>query len=153
MAVYFVDTSALGKRYVNEPGTRWVRGWIRQSAGNNILIAEVAMVEMFSLIARREFQQDISLTSANRRRQAFLYHAANDYDVIQVTHQTFIQSRDLVTRHAAFGLRTLDALQLACALTARNVIGHSIDFISADAKLLKAAAAEGFTTDDPNLHP
>ena len=68
------------------------------------------MVEMFSLIARREFQQDISLTSANRRRQAFLYHAANDYDVIQITHQTFIQSRDLVTRHAAFGLRTLDAL-------------------------------------------
>jgi len=53
-------------------------------------VAEVAIVETFSLIARREFQQDISLTSANRRRQAFLYHAANDYEVIQVTHQTFI---------------------------------------------------------------
>ncbi|MEO8396328.1 MAG: type II toxin-antitoxin system VapC family toxin [Chloroflexota bacterium] len=153
MAVYFVDTSALAKRYVNEPGTRWIRSWIRRETGNNIIISELAMVEMYSVIARRELQQDISPSSAIRRREAFLYHALHDYDVIQVNNKTFIQSRDLVTRHVIYGLRSLDAIQLACAITARTVIGQTLEFISADAKLLKAAATEGFTTDDPNLHP
>jgi uncharacterized protein len=153
LAVYFADTSALAKRYLNEPGTRWVRGWIRQSASNSIIISELAMVEMFSLIARRELEGDITPSSAQRRRQAFLYHAANYYRVIRVTNQTFIQSRDLVTRHVALGLRTLDAIQLACAQTALNVIQLPIVFISADDKLLKSASAEGLTTDDPKLHP
>lgn len=153
MAVYFVDTSALAKRYVNEIGTRWVRGWVRREAGNSIIIAELAMVEMFSVIARRELQQDISLSSATRRRQAFLYHSLHDYEVIQINNKIFIQSRDLVTKYVHFGLRSLDAIQLACALTARNVIGQPIDFVSADAKLLQAAIAEGFAIDDPNLYP
>jgi hypothetical protein len=111
------------------------------------------MVEMFSFVARREFVGDITPSSARRRREVFLYHATNNYGVISVTSQTFIDSRELVTRHVAFGLRTLDALQLSCAITARNILGVSTIFVSADDKLLRSASAEGFTTDDPKLHP
>lgn len=152
MAIYFVDTSALAKRYVNKPGTRWVRSWTRYEAQNSILIAELTSLEIFALLARREILGDISPSSANRRRQAFLYHASQDYDVIQVNSSIFIESRDLVTKHASLWLRSLDAIQLACALTARRAIGQPLIFVSADERLLQAAADEGFAIDDPNRH-
>ncbi|MEZ4672160.1 MAG: hypothetical protein R3E39_29995 [Anaerolineae bacterium] len=52
-----------------------------------------------------------------------------------------------------YGLRTLDSLQLACALQAQIVLGNPITFISADINLLTAADAEGFGVDNPNNHP
>lgn len=50
-------------------------------------------------------------------------------------------------------LRALDAIQLACGLKVRASIDKSIIFLSADVLLLAAATAEGFTIDNPNLHP
>ena len=49
-----MDTSALAKRYLNETGTKWVRGWTRPSATNEIIISDLALVEMFSVFARHE---------------------------------------------------------------------------------------------------
>lgn len=53
----------------------------------------------------------------------------------------------------AHDLRTLDALHLACALEAAQSSGIMPVFVSGDKKLLKAAAGEGFQTDDPYNHP
>jgi hypothetical protein len=52
-----------------------------------------------------------------------------------------------------YTLRTLDAIQLASAIQAVNVLSQSTTFISSDKYLLAAAVSEGFVTDDPNLHP
>jgi predicted nucleic acid-binding protein len=152
LPIFFVDTSVLAKRYVNETGTRWVRSWITPRARNSILISELTTVEIFSVLARREHMQDISLSSANRRRQAFLYHISEEYLVIPVNSQVFIESRDLVTKHVALALRSLDAIQLACALKVHRALGELVMFVGADGRLLKAAAAEGFTTIDLNQH-
>ena len=50
-------------------------------------------------------------------------------------------------------LRALDAIQLACAIYARNLLDEPVTFLSADNNLLLAATAEGFATDNPNTHP
>jgi len=59
------------------------------------------------------------------------------------------QARLLITRYP---LRSLDAIQLASAIEAANLLREAITFVSGDNNLLNAAASEGFLTDNPNLH-
>jgi predicted nucleic acid-binding protein len=50
---YFVDSSALVKRYVRETGTAWVRGITRRRSSTDIIITLITAVEVTSAIARR----------------------------------------------------------------------------------------------------
>jgi len=54
-------------------------------------------------------------------------------------------------------LRAGDAIQLATAIYARNMLQNSQlpspIFLASDNNLLEAAIMEGFTTDNPNQHP
>jgi len=50
---YFLDSSALVKRYVQEVGTPWVRGTTRRSPSTVIYIARITTVEVSCAIARR----------------------------------------------------------------------------------------------------
>ena len=45
MTAYFLDSSALVKRYVPEPGTGWVRTVTTPSAGHTLLVAQMMPVE------------------------------------------------------------------------------------------------------------
>ena len=53
---YFVDSSALVKRYVRETGTVWVRGITRHRSSTVISIALITAVEVTAAIARRRGQ-------------------------------------------------------------------------------------------------
>jgi cell division protein FtsW (lipid II flippase) len=46
MAAYFLDSSALIKRYVQERGTAWIRASIDPAAGHHIFAARLALVEV-----------------------------------------------------------------------------------------------------------
>jgi uncharacterized protein len=52
-AAYFVDSSALVKRYVLETGTAWVRGITRKNPSTVIYIAHITAVEVTCAVARR----------------------------------------------------------------------------------------------------
>jgi predicted nucleic acid-binding protein len=69
-AAYFVDSSALVKRYVQETGTSWVRGITRHSPSTLIYIARITAVEVPCAIARRRKGKTASareLVRENRR--------------------------------------------------------------------------------------
>lgn len=53
MSAYFFDSSAIVKRYVDEPGTAWVTSVIDPEAGHDIYICRIAGAEVISAIARR----------------------------------------------------------------------------------------------------
>lgn len=53
MAVYFFDSSALVKRYVQETGSAWVIGLTDKQAQNPIYIAGITVVEITAAMARR----------------------------------------------------------------------------------------------------
>ena len=53
MAAYFVDSSALVKRYVQEAGTRRVRSLTRRNPLNRIYLARITAVEVTAAVARR----------------------------------------------------------------------------------------------------
>jgi predicted nucleic acid-binding protein len=147
---FFVDTSALAKRYVIETGSSWVLSWIEPTAGNVILIAESTLVEMRSILARRVRGKALTLASAALLRNDFLLHAKNEYLIIYLDTNVITIAETMVDKYT---LRTLDAIQLASAIEAVNLTGESITFISGDTELLNAAKAEGFSVDNPNLYP
>jgi predicted nucleic acid-binding protein len=150
VSVFFADTSALAKRYVQETGSDWTLSWILPSAENVVIIAELAIVEMASLLARHIRDGSLSESNVNTLQANFLLHVNREYLVIPQTNDVIDRARQLVIQHP---LRTLDAVQLASTSIAKNLLDMPITFVSGDSRLLAAATAEGFLTDDPHLHP
>jgi predicted nucleic acid-binding protein len=150
VTTYFVDTSALAKRYLIETGTNWIRGLLAPSSGHIIVDCDFTPIEFFSLLSRRLREQKLTPVDAAHLRQAFLAHHQIDYLSVPIEQPILVQARNLVTKYP---LRPPDAIQLACALEATNSLGVPITFLCADNDLLSAAVAEGFAADNPNLHP
>lgn len=154
MASYYLESSALVKRYVVEAGTAWVRGLSAPASGNTLFIAQITGVEAVAAItlrARRGATSpgDATAAIANFRRDFVL-----GYYAVPVTLAVIGRAMDLTE---SYGLRGYDAVQLAIALqvqTQRRINGlPAIVFLSADAHLNAAATAEGLAVDDPNAHP
>lgn len=154
MAVYFFDSSAIVKRYVNEMGTAWVHSLLDPMARNSIYIARIAGAEVVSAIARRGRSGDIDASDVANAIAQFRLEFASAYDIVEVTPALVQQAMDLAETH---GLRGYDAVQLAAALEVNAqclALGMpAMMLISADAALNAAATLEGLTADDPNLHP
>ena len=150
MSQFFVDTSALAKRYIIELGSTWVISWIEPNAGNLIAISKLAFVEMRSVLTRRVREKSLTLTQANLLWADFTAHIVSQYVVLSIDDRVLQRAEKLFSRHQ---LRTLDAIQLSSALEAQLLLSGSLTFVSADNNLLTAASAEGLATDNPNLHP
>ncbi len=105
---------------------------------------------MFSAFARRYREKHLSAGDLARQRADFLLHVEKEYLTIALERQVLIDARDLVTKYP---LRSLDAIQLASALRAAQLLAEPMTFVSADRNLLSVAATDGFGTDDPNVHP
>ena len=150
MTTFFVDTSAVAKRYLTEVGSAWVQTWIEPNAGHVILISDLTSVEMFSLLARKRRENALSETDLAAAQTDFLFHVEAEYLSVLLDIPVLIQARALVNRHP---LRALDSIQLAAAKHASTLLNEPMTFVSADNNLLTAARIEGFATDNPLLHP
>lgn len=154
MTHYFLDSSALIKRYVVEVGTIWIRSITTRSAGNIITIAHITQAEVVSGAMRRKRDGTIAVRTAHATRLLVDRHASREYRVIGLTAQIIQRAEDLLEMHQ---LRAYDSIQLASALesNARLVAAGlpAITFVSADNRLLTAAAVEGLTINDANAHP
>ena len=53
MSLYYLDASALAKRYLTEKGTKWIQTLTDPVVGNTILIAEITQVEIAAALAAR----------------------------------------------------------------------------------------------------
>ncbi len=150
MSEFFVDTSALAKIYLNEVGSTWVRRWAKRGSGNVIIISHLTSIEFLAALSRRQKEGNINIANFTILSGAFLTDKDEFYLTLDIDDPVIIRARSLVTRYP---LRTLDAIQLASALEAINLLGARPTFISADTRLLTAASAEGLPIDDPNTHP
>jgi len=54
VAIYFLDTSAVIKRYVQEVGTAWVQALTLPTAPHSHFLARITWVETISAVTRRE---------------------------------------------------------------------------------------------------
>jgi uncharacterized protein len=112
-AAYFVDSSALVKRYVQETGTSWVRRRTRRRPSTVIYIAHITAVEVTSAVARRRKGRTLIAAQASSILRRFHQHLAGRYTVIEMTPALFNEAMRLANTHA---LRAYDAVQLSAAL-------------------------------------
>jgi len=156
MATYFLDTSALVKRHIAEPGHAWVQGICDPSAGHSIVISEVALVEVVASFSRMVRERPQRLDAATRDRLIAYFEALSqsEYIITLVNRAILTRAAGLCPRHP---LRAYDAIQLACALTRRDddvASGQPTPiFVCADTTLLAVASAEGLAIENPNDHP
>lgn len=154
MTHYFLDSSALIKRYVAEQGAAWIQAISQPSAGNTIVVAPITEIEVFSGVSRRKRETVISPRTAQVIRLLLRRHTHREYMVVELTPQLIQRAQDLLDKHP---LRAYDAIQLTSALIANTRLTGGglapLVFVSADIRLLTAATAEGLTVDDPNTHP
>jgi predicted nucleic acid-binding protein len=155
VTAYFVDSSALVKRYVQETGTAWVRRLTRRNASTVVYIAHITVVEVTCAVARRrKGTPPLTPRRASSILRRFRQHLAARYTVIEMTPELLDEAVRLGNEHA---LRAYDAVQLAVALEVNRC--HQADgfapvtLISADQALNDAAMAEGMAVDDPRSHP
>lgn len=149
---YFLDTSALIKRYVMEAGTDWLRLLLASKTENKFFIAQITPVELVSATSRRKREGSLSPRTSRAVRLLINRHLIRDYDVIRLTREVTQSAMDLLEVHT---LRAYDSIQLASALNLQKAIESSaipFVFLSADDRLLAVAHAEGLATDNPNRH-
>ncbi|MEP6988679.1 MAG: type II toxin-antitoxin system VapC family toxin [Chloroflexota bacterium] len=150
MTTYFLDTSALAKYFLPEIGTYWLRQLLRPSVGHILIVADTTPLEMLSVLKRKQRAGRASVATVAAIRNNFLKHFEHLYLSVALDANRL---KDAERGVMQYDLRTLDAIQLACALYARSLLSEPITFLSSDQDLLAAARAEGFGIDDPNLHP
>jgi uncharacterized protein len=156
MALYFLDSSAVVKRYFQEQGHEWIETIHEPAQGHGLYIAQIALVEVVASICRKAREQNMPLEERDITIDDFRQDVQNIYSTWLVDNSLYTSAGDLCRSHR---LRAYDAIQLACALAVReNVLSaqpseaESPDFIfvSADLGLLTIALAEGFSIENPN---
>lgn len=151
---YFLDSSALVKRYVPETGSAWIQAIADAATGNLLIIARITWVEVLSALARRQREGGLSATDVNLIIQQFRYDLNNQYQVVELDRALAESAGQLVNQYP---LRAYDAIQLASLLriqpTFATATSTSLVFLTADDRLLTIAQTAGLLTDNPNNHP
>ena len=149
MAAFFLDTSTVLKRYVQETGTAWVQALAAPTVRHSLFVVRITLAETVAAITRRERDGSIAPQDAATAVADFQLDFAHQYRVVEVSAGLVAQAATLARRHA---LRGYDAVQLAAALEI-HATDSSLTLLSADAELNTAATAEGLSVEDPNSHP
>jgi uncharacterized protein len=148
---YFLDTSALAKRYIPEIGTPWINRITVPTENNILLLCQLAWVELQSAISRRKRENTLTLEQARTLSTRFQSHWTTDYHIITVDQTLLNLATELIKKHP---LRAYDVVQLASALIIQpslpNPATSPFTFVSADDRLLTIAQLEGLTTANPN---
>ncbi len=141
MSGLYLDTSALAKRYLNEPGSEEFERFLRDR--RRAAISRLTMVEFRCLLARRRRAGDLTPNIEAAAFRLFLDDVAGGY--LQVHPLADDHARDslvLLERLDTHSLRTLDALHLAVA----SAIGAET-LATADRIMARAAGELGLNVE------
>ena len=153
MADYYLDSSALVKRYIKETGSTWVAELFEPALNHDVFISAITPVEIVAAITRRARGGTISQADATSACDLFRSDLQANYQIVELTDGLLARAMALAETHA---LRGYDAVQLAAALEVNAVcVEHDlppISFVSADDNLNAVAATERLDVENPNLH-
>lgn len=154
MKDYYLDSSALVKRYVSEAGSGWISGLFDPALRNEMFIAAITPVEIIAAIARRARRGSIVVTDALAACRLFRSDLLNAYQIVELTDVVISRAMDIAETYA---LRGYDAVQLASALEINALCVSSglspVIFVSADDELNVTAVREGLIVENPAAYP
>ena len=148
MGVYYLDTSALVKLYVREPGTEQMLRLADPAGGHAFALLGLTRVEFRSAVRQRERAGDVAHDIAENLIDSFDEHLANFFLLQPLTDLVIQEAAALLDRRT---LRAYDAVQLAGCVMLRARLGRHATFVCSDRQLVKAAEDEGMTVLDPSV--
>lgn len=152
---YFLDSSALVKRYLPEQGAAKIQGLTDPALQNTLIIAQITRVEVAAaLAARHRAPKGISQIVRDQALMALLFHCQWEYQMVPLDDQTLSRAVQLTQEYR---LRGYDAVQLATAVVANSALTAvglpPITFVTADADLITAAHQMGLAAENPQNYP
>ena len=141
--ILYLDSSALVKRYVLEPGSRGLAERLAKASVR--ATSRVSLAEVAAAVARRTMFGDLS----EKERDHILQGLEADFDwmvVLDVTAELVRPIPRLVRVHS---LRGFDAIHLASAQVLAGEEPGIVTFVSADLRLNEAASRCGFEVWEP----
>lgn len=153
MNCYYLDASALVKRYVDEVGSEWLRDICAVEQVPLLFTSRVTIVEVISAFARRARERTLSRADFTTVGDMFRVDCLNDYQIMPPSVPVVDVACSLLEHYP---LRAYDAIQLATALSADRFLTQegypSLTFLSADQRLNNVAIDNELAVDDPNQH-
>ena len=147
MALFYLETSALVKLYVYEPGTERLLALTAADAGHRFAILSLAQIEFCAAVRRRQRAGEIPDSIADGMIESFRRHAEGKFLIQSLSDSVLDVALALVDGYA---LKGYDAVQLAGYLVLRSTSGaEEPTFVCADKALLTAAQNEGCRVLDP----
>lgn len=143
MRYLFFDTSALVKRYHDEPGSDAVDALLERDSV--VVITSITAVEMVSAFRRNYNRGKLTATEMERLVSSFFAEAVSEFLVVRVQESLFEFSFDLVLED---DLRALDSIQLSAALSMPAPV-EGVTLVSADEDLVSAAESRDFDVISP----
>ena len=151
MTTFYLDTSALIKRYVAEIGSEWMRALMSPNQGHFFLTSRITLVEFHSAIARRRREKRNQTAAYDVVLRAFSQHGAKEYEFVELTSSVIDHAKRLLDEYP---LRAYDSIQLASAFISDQILIAQelppLVFISADDRLDDAASGESLLVENPN---
>jgi len=139
---YFLDTSALFKRYVAEKGSNAIGNLFEQRT--SVLISEITLCEVISNLRRLvDVDKIIKEDEFEQLKATFLGDVGDEIlELIELTPGIVLNSLEICSKQYT---TPIDAIQLASAL---SLLERPI-FVCSDQKLLRLADEWGLPTFDP----
>ena len=133
----FLDSSALAKRYVQEPGSDRVEEILSSASSLGIAVSGVA--EVVSALCRRRREKKLSPQQYSKAKQA-LFEDIADASLVNLTDQVVARAVSLLER---WPLRASEALHVAAAAEWAAEL-----FVSADERQCAAARGHGLHVEE-----
>lgn len=112
MTTYYLDSSALVKRYVNETGSSWVQALCDPAASHVLALAHIGLVEVAAALGVKARQGILPTAIRDALTRDLQEDARHQYWLIDVDHAIVTQAIALTRRQK---LRGYDAVHLAAA--------------------------------------
>jgi uncharacterized protein len=152
MTTFYLDSSALVKRYAIEVGTAWVRT-LNEQGDNVIVVALFGLAEVAAAVNGKRRGGAIDEAASKAILNDLKADAAAQYSLLDVDQFVVDEAIDLTSRHR---LRGYDVIHLACALRLNRALTElqlpPLILVSADSDLLRAAQGEHLIIENPSDH-
>lgn len=141
---FFIDTSALFKRYQPEQGTDLVCKILEES-GQPVFISSISIIEIVSNLKRLFEIDKITTEEQFQQQRSFFYQDINNLGItiLDVTAEDIIKADTLIMKRY---MKPIDSIQMAIAL---NLEHDDLTFVSSDQRLCNIAEIEGLAILNP----
>lgn len=146
MPAFYLDTSALFKRYQLEPGTDFISELLgNRGTDDSFITSHFTAIEIEAASARALRARLLNQRSYSTLLGQFSNDIASLIILQPITSYIVSMASETARRNA---LRAGDAVHLATALFVRQTLSELV-FVTSDFELFAASGSEGFLTIDP----